>query len=119
MKNNSLDALFHALAHQARREILDILKKNPGSCVADVCDYFSMSRIAVMKHLRLLEAANLIVSEKSGRSRLLYFNIMPIQALYERWTNQYDRAWASRLSAFKKDLERKVNPHGKKRKSHF
>ena len=119
MRNNSLDALFHALAHPARREILDILKLNPGSRVTDVCDYFSMSRIAVMKHLRLLEAADMIVSEKSGRNRLLYFNIMPIQALYERWTNQYDRAWASSLSSFKKDLERRVKPYGKKRNSHL
>ena len=114
-----LDALFQALAHPARREMLDILKMNPGSRVSEVCENFSMSRIAVMKHLKLLEAADMIVSEKSGRSRLLYFNIMPIQALYERWTNQYDRAWASSLSAFKKDLERKVNSDGKKRKSHL
>ena len=119
MKKNSLDVLFQALAHPARREMLDILKMNPGSRVSDVCENFRMSRIAVMKHLRLLEAANLIVSEKSGRSRLLYFNIMPIQALYERWTNQYDRAWARSISSFKKDLERKVTPYEKKRKSHL
>ena len=119
MKETQLDALFQALAHPVRREILDMVKRNPGHGVSDVCEPFSMSRIAVMKHLRLLEAAELIVSEKSGRSRLLHFNIMPIQAIYERWTNQYDRAWAKSLSAFKKDVERKVKPHEHKRKSHL
>ena len=119
MKEKQLDGLFQALAHPVRREILDIVKKSPGSRVSEVCEHFNMSRIAVMKHIGLLETARLIVSEKSGRSRLLYFNIMPIQALYERWTNQYDRAWASSLSAFKKGLERKGKLYEKKRKSHF
>ena len=107
MKEKQIDALFQALAHPVRREILDIVKKNPGSRVSGVCEHFSMSRIAVMKHLGLLEGSKLIVSEKSGRSRLLYFNIMPIQAIYERWTNQYDSAWASSLSAFKKRVRTK------------
>ncbi len=119
MKEKQLDALFQAMAHTVRREILDIVKTNPGSRVSDVCKHFSMSRIAVMKHLGILEAADMIVSEKSGRSRLLFFNIMPIQAIYERWTNQYDSVWTRSLSAFKKDLERKVIPHERKRKSHL
>ena len=119
MKERQLDALFQALAHPVRREILDIVKANPGSSVSDVCEHFGMSRIAVMKHLGLLESSDLIVSEKSGRSRLLYFNIMPIQAIYERWTDQYHSAWAHSLSAFKKDLERKVTSHERKRKSHL
>lgn len=119
MKEQHLDALFQALAHPVRREIVDIVKANPGSCVNDVCEHFSMSRIAVMKHLGLLEAADLIVSEKSGRNRLLYFNIMPIQTIYERWTDEYHSAWARSLSAFKKDLERKGSSHERKRKSHI
>lgn len=119
MKEKQLDALFQALAHSVRREILDIVKTTPGSSVSAVCEHFSMSRIAVMKHLGLLETAGMIVSEKSGRSRLLYFNIMPIQAIYDRWTDQYHSAWARSLSAFKKDLERKVAPHERKRKSHL
>ena len=119
MKEQHLDALFQALAHPVRREILDIVKSNPGACVNDVCENFRMSRIAVMKHLGLLEAADLIVSEKSGRNRLLYFNIMPIQAIYERWTDEYHRAWAYSLSAFKKKLERKVSSNERKRKSHL
>ena len=119
MNEQQLDALFQALAHPVRREILDIVKATPGACVNDVCEHFSMSRIAVMKHLGLLEAADLIISEKSGRNRLLYFNIMPIQAIYERWSDQYHSAWARSLSVFKKDLEGKVTSHERKRKSHL
>lgn len=73
-----------------------------------------MSRIAVMKHFGLLEAAHLLVSEKSGRERLLYFNIMPIQEIYERWTNQFDGAWARSISGFKDKIERKVRSHEEK-----
>ena len=115
MKEGQLDVLFQALAHPVRRHILDIVKANPGTCINEVCEHFSMSRIAVMKHLGLLETADLLVSEKSGRNRFLYFNVMPIQAIYERWTDHYHSAWAGSISAFKKPVERQVTPHARKR----
>lgn len=117
MEDAQIDALFHALAHPVRRHILDIVNANPGTCVTEVCEHFTMSRIAVMKHLGLLEAADLLVSEKSGRNRLLYFNVMPIQAIYERWTDHYHSAWAHSLSAFKKTVEQQVATHARKRTS--
>lgn len=108
MKPESMDKLFQALASAPRREMLDIVRDKPGSSVMHVCKYFDVSRIAVMKHLNVLEKANLIVSEKDGRTRRLYFNAAPIQMIHERWTTEYSAAWAGRLTAFKRSVEKKM-----------
>tara|TARA_R110002049_G_scaffold94988_7_gene233457 strand:- start:1498 stop:1842 length:345 start_codon:yes stop_codon:yes gene_type:complete len=100
-----MDKVFHALASASRREILDIVKANAGCSVVDVCRHFDVSRIAVLKHLNVLEEAGLILSEKEGRVRRLYFNAAPIQMIYERWTTKYSADWASRLTEFKRTVE--------------
>jgi predicted transcriptional regulator len=100
-----LDAVFHALASASRRQILDILKSRPGCSVNDVCDHFAVSRIAVMKHLRILERADLVHSEKHGRTRKLYHNVVPIQMIYDRWTSEYSALWAERLTRVKYRVE--------------
>ena len=100
-----MDNVFQALASAPRRRILDIVREKPGCNVSEVCRYFDVSRIAVMKHLAVLEKAGLLISEKQGRTRRLYFNAAPIQAIYERWTTQYSGLWASRLTAFKRQVE--------------
>ena len=105
MNPDSMDSLFHALAHAGRRKILDIVKNNPGSRVTDVCAHFDVSRIAVMKHLNLLEDAGLIVSEREGRVRRLYFNVVPIQLMYDRWTDEYSSYWAGRMADIKYQVE--------------
>lgn len=105
MKPESMNDLFHALASQPRREMLDIIRDRPGCSVMDVCRYFDVSRIAVMKHLNVLEKANLVISEKVGRTRQLYFNAAPIQMIYERWTTDYSALWAGRLTEFKRQVE--------------
>lgn len=102
-----MDSVFHALASATRRQMLDIVKDRPGCGVVDVCRYFDVSRIAVLKHLNVLEQAQLIVSEKQGRVRRLYFNAAPIQLIYERWTTDYSSEWAGRLTAFKRSVEAK------------
>ena len=102
-----MDKLFHALASSARREILDIVLASPGCSVGHVCTHFDVSRIAVMKHLRVLEEAELVISEKRGRTRHLYFNPMPIQSIHERWTTDYSALWAARLTDFRYTVERK------------
>lgn len=102
-----MDGLFQALAHSARRKMLDIIGKMPGCNVNDVAKYFSMSRIAVMKHLNILEKAKLLISQKSGRSRELYFNAVPIQMIYDRWTTDYSQFWASKLTDLKFQTETK------------
>ena len=107
-----MDRVFHALASATRREILDIVKATPGCNVMHVCRHFDVSRIAVMKHLNVLEQASLLVSEKRGRSRRLYFNAAPIQMIYERWTTEYSAEWASRLTAFKRQVEAGMRKRG-------
>lgn len=96
-----MDAVFHALASGPRRRILDILREKPGANVNEVCAYFEMSRIGVMKHLGVLEEAELVVSKKEGRTRRLYFNVVPIQLIYDRWTSEYSGLWARRLTSLK------------------
>jgi len=105
MKPDSMDRLFQALASAPRREILDIVRDKPGCSVMHVCKYFDVSRIAVMKHLNVLEKAGLLISEKHGRTRCLYFNAIPIQMIYERWTSEYSALWAGRLTEFKRRAE--------------
>ena len=99
------DDVFRALAHAARRRILDILREHPGANVNEVCAFFDTSRIAVMKHLRVLEEASLVVSRREGRSRRLYFNAVPIQMIYDRWTTEYSALWARRLTDLKYRVE--------------
>jgi predicted transcriptional regulator len=109
MKPESMDAVFHALASAPRRRILDLIKNMPGCSVNDVSKYFEMSRIGVMKHLAVLEDAELIISQKSGRTRELYFNAVPIQLIYDRWTTEYSALWASHAA----DIQRKAEAKGK------
>lgn len=108
-----MDAVFQALGNPSRRRILDILKDDAGCNVNKVCMHFKTSRIAVMKHLRILENADLVHSEKHGRDRRLYFNAVPIQMIYDRWTTEYSALWAGRLTEIKYRIESKP---GKKRK---
>jgi predicted transcriptional regulator len=105
MTPESMDAIFQALAHAARRRMLDLINASPGCSVNDVAAHFEFSRIAVMKHLRVLEAAGLVHSEKAGRTRRLYFNAAPIQMICDRWTTQYSRYWASRMTRIKYAVE--------------
>ncbi|NKB86739.1 MAG: metalloregulator ArsR/SmtB family transcription factor [Acidobacteria bacterium] len=110
MKTDSFDSIFQALAHPARRRMLDIVKDTPGCNVNDVAAAFEMTRIGVMKHLAKLEEAGLIHSEKSGRDRRLYFNIVPIQLIYDRWTMEYSGWWAGRMVDIKYAIEAGTNP---------
>ena len=110
MNSDEMDALFAALASEPRRRMLDILKKHPGCNVNRVCEFFSMGRIAVMKHLDVLETANLVISEKVGRERLLHFNPVPIQMIYERWTSEFSVYWSGQLTALKYRLENAPTP---------
>lgn len=100
-----MDRVFHALASPLRRRILDLVNEAPGSSVTEVCKHFDVSRIAVMKHLTVLEKADLLVSKKTGRTRALYFNAVPIQMIHERWTTEYSALWAEKLTAFKYRIE--------------
>ncbi len=109
MKSDDMDAIFHALAHATRRAILDRLAGEPGATVSAVAEQFDASRIAVMKHLRVLEEAGLVHSEKSGRERRLFFNVVPIQLVYDRWTDRYSSFWAGRMADIKERIESRTS----------
>jgi DNA-binding transcriptional ArsR family regulator len=101
LDDRDMDALFQALGNESRRRMLDIVKETPGITVGTLAGEFDVSRIAVMKHLAVLEEANLVVSEKDGRTRRLYFNAAPIQMIHERWTTEYSAYWAGQLTRIK------------------
>ena len=105
---NSMDKVFHALAHPARRHIMDLVKKSPGCSVNDLCKHFETSRIAVMKNLQVLVDANLIISRKKGRTRELFFNVTPIQMIHDRWSDEYSEFWATQMIDLKYKIERQV-----------
>jgi DNA-binding transcriptional ArsR family regulator len=98
-----LDAVFFALASEPRRRMLDALKAAPGSTVGAVAAHFDgeLGRFAVMKHLATLEAAGLVIAERSGRERWLWFDPTPIQWVHERWTTEFSAYFAARLTRLK------------------
>ncbi len=109
------DLVFAALAHAGRRRMLDLLCEAPGMSVRALASHFDISRIAVMKHLKVLEDAGLVLSRKQGRTRHLFFNAVPIQQIYDRWTTQYARFWASKLVDIKSNAEARASGEEKRR----
>jgi len=102
---NDEDSVFLALGHRIRRRILDLVKASPGITVGELAKSFDVSRIAVINHLATLEKAGLLVSEKDKQSRRLHINTMPLQLIYERWTDEYSAMWSGRVSMIKKMAE--------------
>lgn len=107
--NLNMDKVFHALAHEIRRTILDLLRADSGQSVGKLASNFDVSRIAIMNHLTVLESADLVISEKDGRSRRLYLNVVPIQMIYDRWSDTYSEHWASKLTSIKYASEQATN----------
>ena len=108
MNPDDLDIVFHALAHRDRRRILDLVREAPGCRVEEVSRHFATSRIAVMKHIRVLETADLIHSEKVGRERHLYFNAVPIRLIHERWTTEFSDFAAGEMTRIKEAVEGEI-----------
>ncbi|MEZ6031179.1 MAG: metalloregulator ArsR/SmtB family transcription factor [Hyphomonadaceae bacterium] len=96
-----MTAVFHALAHETRRRILDALKARPGIGVGELASRFDVTRIAVMNHLTVLEHAGLVVSQKEGRVRRLYLNAAPIQMINDRWLDDFSGHWARKMTGIK------------------
>lgn len=85
-----MDAVFKAIADDSRRALLDALRKRDGQSLHDLCAVCpEMSRFGVMKHLRILEDAHLVLTERSGRNKLHYLNPVPIRELHDRWIAPY------------------------------
>ncbi len=100
-----LDAVFAALAAPARRRMLDLVRASPGTTIASLVAHFDMSAVGVLKHVRVLEHANLLLTQKHGRERLLYVNLVPIQQIYDRWTDSYASFWSAQMVDLKDRLE--------------
>ena len=92
MKDISDDRTFRALADSNRRLMLDLVKDQPGMTVSELASHFFFSRYAVLKHLRVLEDAGLIVRRRNGKTKELYLNAIPIQGISDRWMSQYVRS---------------------------
>ena len=100
-----MDEVFKALADPSRRRLLDELFKSNGQTLGQLCEHLDMTRQAVTKHLVVLEAANLIATQKRGREKLHYLNPMPLHEIYERWIGKYERHRLQALSDLKRRLE--------------
>ncbi|MDG5485103.1 ArsR/SmtB family transcription factor [Mycolicibacterium gadium] len=100
-----MDEVFKALADPSRRLLLDSLNARNGQSLRELCAELSMARQSVSKHLAMLEAANLITTVWRGREKLHYLNAEPINAIADRWINQYDRARVQTLADLKIALE--------------
>src|SRR4051794_22081671 len=98
-----MDAVFKALADETRRSILDRLYKTGGLTLGELCEPFAnaISRQAVMKHLAILEAANLVAIVWSGREKRHYLNPVPIHAIEERWIKKFEKHRIDAISALK------------------
>jgi DNA-binding transcriptional ArsR family regulator len=99
------DVVFRALAAPTRRKLLDELRRRDGQSLSELGRKFPMSRFGVMKHLGVLEEANLVVSRKQGREKLHYLNPVPIRLIHDRWVSKYAEPLAATLSGLKRELE--------------
>ncbi len=103
-----MDEVFRALADPTRRELLDELFRQDGRSLGELAARLPMSRFGVMKHLRVLEDAGLVVTRRRGRAKLHFLNPVPIRLIHDRWVSKYAEPWASALSELKERLERPV-----------
>ena len=99
------DRVFKALADPTRRHLLDRLYARDGRTLTELESDLEMTRFGVMKHLRLLEDAGLVVSRRSGREKLHFLNPVPIRLVYERWVSKYSEPMAKTLTGLKATLE--------------
>src|SRR3954453_2472539 len=102
-----MDEVFKALADPPRRSLLDALFDLAGQAVQALCDRFpEMTRFGVMKHLGVLEAANLVATKRAGRTKLHYLNPVPIGESAGRWISKYAQPFTRRRVGLRHDLER-------------
>jgi DNA-binding transcriptional ArsR family regulator len=100
-----MDEVFKALADATRRDLLDALFAQDGQTLTALEERVPMSRFGVMKHLRILEEAGLVVTRKRGREKLHFLNPVPIRLIQDRWVSKYAEPWAAALTELKTQLE--------------
>ena len=101
-----MDAVFRALADPTRRSLLDELFREDGQTLSALEERLPMTRFGVMKHLKLLEEAGLVVTKRRGREKLHFLNPVPIRLVHDRWVSKYAEPWAAGLSELKRTLEK-------------
>ena len=99
------DAVFKALADPSRRLLLDLLFERDGRTLTELDGELAMTRFGVMKHLRVLEEAGLVVSRKQGREKLHFLNPVPIRQIHDRWIDKYTEGRVTALLDLKNQLE--------------
>jgi uncharacterized protein YndB with AHSA1/START domain len=102
----NMDTVFRALADPTRRSLLDELFREDGQTLGMLEERFDMTRFGVMKHLKLLEDAGLVVTRRRGREKLHFLNPVPIRLVHDRWVSKYAEPWTAGLSEIKERLER-------------
>jgi uncharacterized protein YndB with AHSA1/START domain len=103
-----MDEIFRALADPTRRSLLDELFKEDGQTLSALERRLPMTRFGVMKHLRVLEEAGLVVTRRRGREKLHFLNAVPIRLVHDRWVSKYAEPWAAMLSGLKQTLEERT-----------
>src|SRR5271166_2044008 len=101
----AVDDVFKALADPTRRRLLDELFKNDGQTLSALEKRLPMTRFGVMKHLKVLEEARLVVTRRRGREKLHFLNAAPIRLVHDRWVNKYTEPRLAALSELKHRLE--------------
>ena len=100
------DRVFKALADPTRRFLLDRLFQRDGRTLTELESGLEMTRFGVMKHLRVLEDAGLVVTRRSGREKLHFLNPVPLQEIYERWIAKFEKPRLKAIANLKKKLEK-------------
>jgi uncharacterized protein YndB with AHSA1/START domain/DNA-binding transcriptional ArsR family regulator len=104
-----MEAVFRALADTTRRSLLDELYREDGQTLGKLEERYPMTRFGVMKHLRQLEEAGLVVTRRRGREKLHFLNPVPIRLVHDRWVSKYAEPWAAALSELKGRLEERMD----------
>ena len=111
------DRVFAAMSSRVRRRVLDLLREKPLTTGQLAMQFRTLSRFAVMQHLRVLVKAKLIVVRRQGRERHNYLNIVPLHQALTRWVQPEEHGWALMLGQLKKDAETKSASAGKEKNS--
>jgi DNA-binding transcriptional ArsR family regulator len=99
------DQVFRALSDPTRRALLDRLYERDGRTLTELESDINMTRFGVMKHLRILEDAGLVVTRRAGRQKLHFLNPVPIRLIHDRWIDKYRERQVSALAELKTTLE--------------
>src|SRR3979411_2723806 len=99
---------FKAMADPTRRSLLDELFREDGQTLTALEGRLPMTRFGVMKHLKQLEEAGLVVTKRRGREKLHFLNPVPIRLVHDRWGSKYAKPWAAGLSGLKRELEEEL-----------